>query len=414
MDRIVETILSNCEMLDVIRQRKGTEFTVEMLREKLGISRTTADKMVNALRDAGLVKRKDRRITINGRSALFLGVSVGSTYTRVQLLGLDFEAVTREQIRGYPLLNDLEALPQFEKDESDLECLAYMTFNSEENRFGQLHNLISKIVWSFLMQAKVSTENPQMPPFPLMGIGLAVTGPVDYAKKLWRSAPRRLTEVRDISLLELIGYDCCQLAEELGIFFSLDNNAKTAMISEYQHLLEENGGQFSEDIALLYIGSGVGSAAVLDNTLLRGSHNMSGELGHLHVWAPDDKGGNISRTIDECLEGLGDKTTDSELYNTYLTYVLNTINCVLGIDRVILVGHSIRKNKRLIPSLMERRMQFTVMSTQHYCKPEVGRGKAGTSAIGAAIESYMSLCHYNENQPQNKDRTNLAREISWK
>lgn len=413
MNKTLEALLNNFEMLDAIRQRKGTEFTVEILRESLGISRSTADKMVNTLRDARLVTKQERRIAIEGGAALFLGISIGSTHTRVQLLGLDFESVPREQIKSYPLLHDLESHPQFKEDESDAECLAYMTSCGAADRFGQLQQLISEIVSAFLKQAKASAEDPGMPPFPLMGIGLAVTGPVDYAGKLWRSAPRRFTEIRDISLLELIGYDCCQLAEELGIFFSLDNNAKTAMISEYQYLLEKNGGEFEEDIALLYIGSGIGSAAVLDGSLLRGSHNLSGELGYLRAGACDGRDGSAAKTIDECLEGLGDGTADLESYNRYLTYLLNTINCVLGIDRVILVGHSIRKNKRLIPSLLERRMQYTVMSTQHYCKPEVGREKAGTSAIGAAIESYMSLCHYNENQPKNQDRINLAREISW-
>lgn len=432
MDKVLETILNNYEMLDAVRRRKGTDFTVEVLRENLEISRTTADKMLNVLKSENLIEKQDRRIVINGKAALFLGISIGTKHTRVELLDLDFKAVPRETIRTYPrlkALEDLRILPQFKESESDEECLAYMTsfdyedepglerkagrdFHSKQNQFRKLQALISSIVQPFLQQARDSKENPDTPSFPLMGIGLAVTGPVDYAEKLWRSAPRQFTEVQNISLMELVGYDCYQQAEEMGIFFAFDNNAKTAMISEYQYLLEMNSSKpFDEDIALLYIGSGIGSAAVLGGTLLRGSHNLSGELGYLRVQMPSDREGGVIQTIDECLERL-DEEKDFEKYSACLAYTLNTINCVLGIDQVVLVGHSIRKNKRLIPFLMEQRMQFTVMSTQHYCKPMVGQEKAGTSAIGAAIESYMSMCHYNESRP--KDRINLAKEISWK
>lgn len=422
-ESVLSRIVHNYEMLDAIRQRKNIDFTVETLRDDLDISRTTADKCIAVLKDEKdektlqtkmgeypLIEKREKRTVILNDAALFLGISVGTRHTRFQLLGLNFDPYTREQVKRYPYLEQVDRIAgfQFEEDETDEFGFSYVTPIGGENTFEHTRELVSTIIACFLKQAEAYYAGGDPTPFPLMGIGLAVTGPVNYQKQLWRSAPRGFTAVRDIELMELIGYENQMLAQKMGVFLSIDNNAKTAMISEYQYLLEKNSGHFNEDIALIYLGSGIGSAAVIDKKLLRGSQNVSGEVGYLQIatWKED---GTVSslKSLEEYLEG----SEDMEKYQQFLPYILNTINCVLGIDRVILVGHSIRKHDKLIPALMERRMRFTVTSTQHYCKLEAGRSNPNTAAMGAAIEAYISMCHYNE--AQSDARTNLAQEITW-
>lgn len=422
-ESILSRIVHNYEMLDAIRQRKNIDFTVETLRDDLNISRTTADKCIAVLKDEKdektfqtktveypLITKHEKRTVILNDAALFLGISVGTRHTRFQLLGLNFDPYTREQIKQYPYLKQVDSIEsfQFEEDEADEFGFSYLTPVGGENTFENTRRLVSTIISCFLKQAEAYYAGRDSAPFPLMGVGLAVTGPVNYKKQLWRSAPRGFTAVRDIELMELIGYENQMLAQTMGIFLSIDNNAKTAMISEYQYLLEKNSSHFNEDIALIYLGSGIGSAAVIDKKLLRGSQNVSGEVGYLQI-AILNRDGTVSslKSLEEHLIG----SENAEEYQQFLPYILNTINCVLGIDRVILVGHSIRKNDKLIPSLMEQRMRFTVTSTQHYCKLETGRNNPNTAAMGAAIESYISMCHYNEAQAD--ARTNLANEITW-
>lgn len=418
-ESVLSRIVHNYEMLDAIRQRKNIDFTVETLRDDLDISRTTADKCIAVLKDEKdektlqakmveypLIAKREKRTIILNDAALFLGISVGTRHTRFQLLGLNFDPYAREQIKQYPYLKQVDNIEgfQFEEDEADEFGLSYLTPIGLENT----RRLVSTIISCFLKQAEAYYAGNGSVHFPLMGIGLAVTGPVDYQKQLWRSAPRGFTTVRDIELMELIGYENQMLAQTMGIFLSIDNNAKTAMISEYQYLLEKNSGHFNEDIALVYLGSGIGSAAVIDKKLLRGSQNVSGEVGYLQIAILNEDGMVSSlKSLEEHLGG----SEDTKEYQQFLPYILNTINCILGIDRVILVGHSIRKHDKLIPSLMERRMRFTVTSTQHYCKLEAGRNNPNTAAMGAAIESYISMCHYNE--AQSGARTNLAKEIMW-
>lgn len=408
-------------MLDLIRVRRNTDFNVETLKNALKVSRTTADRFVNELLEENIVKKEDRRYIIDGNIAFFLGVSIGSEHTRIHLINLNFDSLPlNDVIKKYPCLSGIETFGKFVVDESTDNGFCFKTLSAEgDNAFSQVQCLVSKIVDAFLRQAEQS-QLDTLTPFPLAGIGIAVTGPVNYTEAEWCSAPEHLTKIKNISLAELIGYDNLKKAGNLGIFLSLDNNAKTAMISEYQYLLEQESGDFDKDIALLYIGSGIGSSAVLRKTLLRGSRNLSGEIGFLpalpariKIDAGKFNQSSLQETVDELIRSLQSLDTEEKVKNYFyvLAYLCNVINCVLGIDRVILVGHSIRQHDEIIPALLEKRMEYTVASTQHFCRPEKGRGIGGTAAIGAAIEAYMSMCHFNASSPD--ERTNLAKDICW-
>lgn len=408
------------EILDVIRVRKNTDFSIETLKNKLKISRTTTDRLVNELLGEGIIRKAEKRHIIDGKIAYFLGISIGSKHTRFHLIDLNFELLSRNVVKQYPCLSSIETIGQFVGEESDDNGFCFETLPmGGNNAFSKVQELIGKIVKAFLRQKEQSRLDGRSH-FPLAGIGIAVTGPVDYTNAIWRSAPEQFTKIKNISLPELIGYDNLRKAEELDVFLSLDNNAKAAMVSEYQYLLERKAGDFNEDIALLYFGSGIGSSAVLGKTLLRGSHNLSGEIGSLPTLptcTKNDKGeliqSGLQETVDERIRSLQNIDTIEGLQNYFciLTYLCNVINCILGIDRVILVGHDIRKHESIMPSLLEKRMEYTIASTQHFCTPAKGRGISGTAAIGAAIEAYMSMCHFNSSLPE--ERVNLAKDICW-
>lgn len=390
MDEICRSIIACHGMLDMIRVRKKTNASVESLREDLGISRSTADSMYKRLTGSQdsppLVVREKRGSRILGERGYFLGISVGSKHIRAILLDLNFDPVPRKTMEHSAILEQIPQIDGYMHEESDPYSYAFLS--SKKDKFSDIRRIASSLVERFLKWAALERT-------PLMGIGFALAGPVDYDAQIWRSAPH-ITEIRDITLSDIIGHKLLEQASEMELFLALDNNAKASAVSEYQFLLEKNGGDYTEDIALIYIGSGVGSAAVLDRKLLRGSHNLSGELGHIRI---------ENTPIEQFL-------TDPNMHSKYIPLILNTINCLLGIDRFILVGHDVRSNATLIPSLMDQRLLFTVTSTQQYCKAEPGRGLASTAAIGAAMEAYFSMCGYNLQSPS-PNRTNIAKEISW-
>lgn len=390
MDEIRKSIIACHTMLDMIRIRKNTSASVEALKDDLDISRSTADSMYKRLtggKDSPpLVIREKRGSRILGEQGYFLGISIGSKHIRAVLLDLNFDPVSRKTMKGSAILGQIPQIDGYLETESDQYSYAFLSAN--KNKFPDIRRIVLSLVKRFLKWA--SKEHA-----PLMGIGFALAGPVDYEAQVWRCAPH-ITDIRDITLPDVIGHELLEQATSLGLFLSLDNNAKASIISEYQYLLEKNSGDYREDVALIYIGSGVGSAAVLDQKLLRGSHNLSGELGHIRI-----EGVPIEQFL-----------LNPNKHRKYIPLVLNTVNCLLGIDRFILVGHDIRSNATLVPSLMDQRLLFTVASTQQYCRAELGRGQASTAAIGAAMEAYFSMCGYNLQSPS-QNRTNLAREISW-
>lgn len=420
MDELINKITGSYEMIDAIRVRKHTNSTVEDLKTALGVSRTTADKMYSGLAESGIVRREDNKISIVGSCAYFLGISIGSANIRIVLLGLDFEPISREFLNKLHCLRNIETLPLFNPQESNEYSYAFKTMGDEplsepRNKMKAIQSTVGNIVEVFLNQAE-DARNGGIP-FPLVGIGFGVTGPVDYTKKMWISAPR-MEMLGNISIQDLIKIENFQRIQKLGLFLSIDNNAKTSIVSEYQYLVEKHTGSYNEDLALIYIGSGIGSAAVIDRKLLRGRLNTSGELGHIYF--RDDTGKET--TIEQSMESKQD-------YEKLLPYALNILNCLLGIKRFILVGHSMftysddaaektsntmpNVRTKLVPMLMNNRLQFTVASTQQYSEAEEGRGTPCTAAFGAAIEAYFSMCGY-ENNLENSDRTNLAFDICWK
>lgn len=409
MDELRRNIITCHKMLDMIRIRKNIDASVEALKNDLDISRSTADgiykRLLGGKETAPLIVREVRSSKIIGERGYFLGVSIGSKHIRVAVLDLNFDPLSHRQLSRFPILKDIlninEALEsklgpfdggkeRFHEDEDDFSYVFHSPERSEE-KLDATRFFVLRLVKLFLDQAEQDLEA-----FPLMGIGFALSGPVDYEAKVWCSAPH-ITDVRGITLSDLLGYELLQRIDDLELFLALDNNSKASAVSEYQYLMEKHNGQYYEDVAVIYIGSGVGSAAVLDQKLLRGSHNLSGELGHIRI--------DGNKTIEQYL-------VDSKYHQEYIPLVLNTINCLLGIDRFILVGHDVESHHSLILALMDDRLKFTVTSTQQYCKAESGRGQASTAAIGAAMEAYFSMCGYSPFDGPN--RVNLAKDIVWR
>lgn len=409
MDELRRNIIVCHKMLDMIRIRKNIEAPVEALKDDLEISRSTADGLYKRLLGGdsvpSLIMREGRSSKIIGERGYFLGVSIGSKHIRTTLLDLKFDPVPHEQLLTFSVLKNLLGLNvELEKELGPLEngqdrfrrendgfSYVFQSPDDSEKKLDAIRFFVPRLVKLFVEQAEQAGDA-----FPLMGIGFALSGPVDYEEKLWRSAPH-ITNVRGITLSDLLGYELLQRMDALELFLSLDNNSKASIVSEYQYLMEKNSGSYHEDVAVIYIGSGVGSAAVLDQKLLRGSHNLSGELGHIRL-----EGG---KTIEQYL-------VDSGNHQNYIPLVLNMINCLLGIDSFILVGHDVRSSRNLILALMDDRLKFTVTSTQQYCKAESGRCQASTAAIGAAMEAYFSMCGYDP-QSNSSDRINLAKDIEW-
>lgn len=427
MNNSFKTIIQHHEMIDIIRSHKEADITVEEIKDRLAIARSTADRAFANLMDSenSLIIRDGKRATICGDKAFFLGISFGSLNTRFVLLGLDFEPVSLDSLCGASYTATLQRIASYNPSESDDYSYAFKNDDNnktDDMRWATIRKTIDTILDIFLGLAEIYNEhNGKQGGIPLAGIGFGVTGPVNYAEKTWISTPR-LNIIKDITIQDLIGYKNANRITNLGIFLSLDNNVKASAVSEYQFLMETAKGQYSNDVAVIYVGSGIGCATIIDGKLLRGSGNMSGELGHICNLGESE---SLEQCIETRISSLADLPEEQridkelEIYIDNLKFILKILNCVLGVDRFILVGHSIAKYNMLEHALMDNRFDFTVASTQQYCHPADQRKKPYTAAIGAAIESYYTMCNYRIDTEHEKGKklselTNLAQDISWR
>jgi glucokinase len=63
--------------------------------------------------------------------------------------------------------------------------------------------------------------------------------------------------------------------EQFGLPFAIDNDARMALIGEWQY----GAGRSCDNVAILTLGTGLGTSAVIEGKVLRGTHGQAGILG---------------------------------------------------------------------------------------------------------------------------------------
>jgi glucokinase len=103
----------------------------------------------------------------------------------------------------------------------------------------------------------------------IAALGVCAPGPVDHAGG-------RILDVHEMGGLANTPF-AAMLSERLGVPASLDHDAKSAAVGEFYY----GGGRGERAIVYIVVGTGVGSAIVVDGQVFRGVSNMAGELGHI-------------------------------------------------------------------------------------------------------------------------------------
>ena len=106
------------------------------------------------------------------------------------------------------------------------------------------------------------------------------------------------------------------LADRLGLPVTLEHDAKAAALGEYHY----GAGRGERDMVYIVVGTGVGSALILDGKVHRGRNNSAGEVGHITIRTTGDvcscgnvgcvesftAGPAIARTYRRALAATGD------------------------------------------------------------------------------------------------------------
>lgn len=102
----------------------------------------------------------------------------------------------------------------------------------------------------------------------IVAVGMAFPGIVDTVNSRVIGTSEKYNDAPEV--------DLAQWAKEaLGMQLRMDNDARLACIGEWKH----GAGRGSTDMVMYTLGTGVGSAAIIDNKILRGKNFQAGILG---------------------------------------------------------------------------------------------------------------------------------------
>jgi predicted NBD/HSP70 family sugar kinase len=121
----------------------------------------------------------------------------------------------------------------------------------------------------------------------LLGIGLGVPGPVDTVRGVSLTYPF----LRDWNEIP-IGP---RMAEQFVVPVSVENNLRSIALAE----LWSGQGRGLRNFVCLGVRSGIGSGIIVDGQLLRGAHNLAGEIGRWVCPQPFDAGAEPAQTIED-------------------------------------------------------------------------------------------------------------------
>ncbi len=102
-------------------------------------------------------------------------------------------------------------------------------------------------------------------------LGICSPGPVDHETGMVIDPPN-LHGLHHTPLRRM-------LSERLNIPVSLEHDAKAAALGEFHY----GAGRGERSMVYIVVGTGVGSAIIIDGQLYRGMHNAAGEIGHTNL-----------------------------------------------------------------------------------------------------------------------------------
>lgn len=107
----------------------------------------------------------------------------------------------------------------------------------------------------------------------LAGVGLAFPGVVDADNKKILSRYVKYPDAQEVDLAAWV-------KKEWDVPFAMDNDARAALVGEWQF----GAGKGYENLVLVTLGTGMGSAALMEGRIVRGKHHLAGNLGgHMSV-----------------------------------------------------------------------------------------------------------------------------------
>lgn len=434
-EKLNSIIKENSKLLNIIR----CFHTVDRnsLCELMGLSWPTIQKMTVTLKANNILinnskseyqetktNEKKEEFTINSKLGYYIGISVGGSQVKLSIIDLNFDTVKCNEfindfINKFGFLQHADFEYAISEDSSKYGYL----YANTPTTFIDIQRMINLILDEIIRIDSDSNSD-----FNLLGIGFAFTGAIiNTSKEIIKSFSLECFNNLPIR------YDSLIYPEKLAYFTShdiniaFDNISKAAIISEKYSLYDSSNPNYiykdRKNVGCIYLGSGIGSSFVLNNTLYRGSSNFS-ELGHIDIIDPIDLISQIENVNENnnctcgginCLEhkirsvvfdmSVNDfkKYTASQLkekFNEmndtdirlqilafYINQAIKTITNLLNLDLIILTGKLTQFMDKLEKYIYNEKSNNPISYANSNCSLLTSTYGALAPSIGAAILS---------------------------
>ncbi|MEA5116113.1 MAG: ROK family transcriptional regulator [Propionicimonas sp.] len=231
----------------------GTANTRSDLMRATGLSRSTVTERLDALFEAGLVKEADQRQPSGGRPSKRIVVNEEGHLVLAADLGEDHSRLVVTDLAGHVLGERVGAIAVGGGPSPLLSWIAE-----------QARELVAEL-------GRTAAD--------LLGLGLAVPAPVDFARGQV-VAPSVMTGWDGVDIQ-------ARFRELLDIPVLVENDVNARGFGEYLQ-----GWQDYDDVLYIKAGTGLGSAILTGHDLYRGAQGAAGDIGHIRL-EPD--GGPLCR-----------------------------------------------------------------------------------------------------------------------
>lgn len=291
------------DALNIIRCKPGIEKTV--LAKKLDLAYKTLVKQLEELEEAGFIY-SEPELRINENTFYMCGISIGGSHCKVVIVDSGYRIISKEIFDKICKKYDVFQQEFFSKKINTTDY-GYKYFETPDNRT-ELQLYINYIINDIIKLHDLSQrENGDIPP--ILSIGIALTGSIDTKKQVIVRS-HNIDYMKNISRDMLLELDTIQNLKQREIEVVIDHNAKAMAVCEKFSLYHDDNDNYEyrnkKNIACLYLGSGIGCGIILNNRLIRGCRNFSGELGHIQVPRYPGLGDNIDEACTcggkNCLE----------------------------------------------------------------------------------------------------------------
>lgn len=267
-------------LLNILRCRPTLEKTV--LAKEMKISFQTLTKQVKRLEDSNILCNNNR-IEINSEAYYACGISIGGAQCKVVLIDALYKPLRKARFKELQNKVDIFNQKFLEDGNSSNRDEGYKYFDTPKSLI-DLTDRLQQIIKDVIKLYDYSIKDVNIPP--VLSIGIALTGSIDAERQIILKS-HNVGYLKNMKREDLVSPDILQELREREIPLIIDHNAKALAVCEKYSLYNIDNSnkeyQNENNIASLYLGSGISCGIILDNKLMRGRRNLNGELGHIIV-----------------------------------------------------------------------------------------------------------------------------------